>query len=66
MAVVNFATEGNYTVNVYNAAGQLVASKAQFMNAGQTAQIALGQAGVYVLSVQKDGKAVANVKLLNK
>ena len=66
MALVNFASEGNYVVNVYNAAGQLVATQAQYMTAGEQAQIALGQAGVYVLSVQKDGKAVANVKLLNK
>ena len=66
MALVNFAAEGNYVVNVYNAAGQLVASKAQRMAAGDQAQLALGQAGAYVLSVQKDGKTVANVKLLNK
>ena len=66
MALVNFASEGNYVVNVYNAAGQLVATQAQYMAAGEQAQLALGQAGVYVLSVLKDGKAVANVKLLNK
>ena len=66
MALVNFATAGNYVVSVYNAAGQLVATEAQHMAAGDQAQLALGQAGVYVLSVQKDGKTVAHVKLLNK
>ena len=66
MAIVNFASAGNYNVRVYNAAGQLVASKAQFMTEGQHAQIALGHAGVYVLQIEKDGQTLANVKLLNK
>ena len=66
MALVQFASEGNYAVRVYNAAGQLVAAQTQYMTAGQQAQIALGQAGVYVLTVEKDGKPVANVKLLQK
>ena len=66
VAIVNFASAGHYNVRVYNAAGQLVASKAQFMTEGQHAQIALGHAGVYVLQIEKDGQTLANVKLLNK
>ena len=65
-ALVHFASAGNYKVRVYNAAGQLIASKAQFMTEGQHAQIALGHAGVYVLQIEKDGQTLANLKLLNK
>ncbi len=63
---VELAEAGNYSINVYNAAGKLVAKAAQQFNAGAKAQLTLHQKGVYVLSVEKDGKVVRTVKLLRK
>ncbi|MBR3884458.1 MAG: hypothetical protein IKJ31_06845 [Bacteroidaceae bacterium] len=65
-AVVEFAEAGNYTVNVYTAAGQLVASKAASLVAGNSMNVALGAKGTYILCVEKDGELVRSVKLLNK
>ena len=65
-AIVEFAQEGDYTVGVYTAAGQKVAGKAVTIAAGETVQVALGAKGTYVLVVEKDGKVVRSVKLLNK
>ena len=63
---VELAEAGNYSINVYNAAGKLVAFAAQQFNAGAKAQLTLHQKGVYVLNVEKDGKVVRTVKLLRK
>lgn len=63
---VEMAEAGNYRLNVYNAAGKLAASEAQQFSAGAKAQLTLHQKGVYVLSVEKDGKVVRTVKLLRK
>lgn len=63
---VELAEAGNYSINVYNAAGKLAATTAQQFNAGAKAQLTLHQKGVYVLSVEKDGKVVRTVKLLRK
>jgi hypothetical protein len=63
---VELAEAGNYCINVYNAAGKLAATTAQQFNAGAKAQLTLHQKGVYVLSVEKDGKVVRTVKLLRK
>ena len=65
-AIVEFAQDGNYTVSVYTTAGQKVAGKAVAIAAGETVQVALGANGTYVLVVEKDGKIVRSVKLLNK
>ena len=65
-AFVEVAEVGDYRINVYNAAGQLVANKAQQLAAGAKVQLTLGQVGNYVLSVEKDGQVVRTVKLLNK
>lgn len=65
-AFVDFAEAGNYTVRVFNAAGQVVASKAQGISAGQKMQITLGQTGTYILTIEKDGKNLRSVKLLSK
>ena len=65
-AFVEVAEAGDYRINVYNAAGQLVANKAQQLAAGAKVQLTLGQVGNYVLSVEKDGQVVRTVKLLNK
>ena len=65
-AFVEVVEAGDYRINVYNAAGQLVANKAQQLAAGAKVQLTLGQVGNYVLSVEKDGQVVRTVKLLNK
>lgn len=61
---VEFAEAGNYEVQVYNVAGQLVAAKAAAVTTADRMQVCLPQTGVYVLRVARDGKAVKAVKLL--
>ena len=65
-AIVSFTEAGNYKVAVYTVAGQKVAEKNAAIEAGQNVQVALGAKGTYVLVVEKDGKVVRSVKLLNK
>ena len=65
-AIVNFTEAGNYKVAVYTVAGQKVAEQSAAIAAGQNVQVALGAKGTYVLVVEKDGKLVRSVKLLNK
>ena len=63
---VKFAEEGNYEVNVYNMSGMLVGRDARAINAGEVMHITIGQAGVYVIQIQKDGKEVRSLKVVNK
>ena len=63
---VDFAEAGNYNVRVYNVAGQVVASKAQHIAAGQKMELTLGQVGAYVLNIEQDGKTLRSVKLIRK
>ena len=63
---VDFAEAGNYNVRVYNVAGQVVASKAQHLSAGQKMELTLGQVGTYVLNIEQDGKTLRSVKLIRK
>ena len=63
---VKFAEEGNYEVNVYNMSGMLVGRDARNINAGEVMHITIGQAGVYVIQIQKDGKEVRSLKVVNK
>ena len=65
-AVVEFAEAGAYEVSVYTTAGEQVARKAAQLNAGNVVNVHLAKAGVYVLSVKKDGKTVRTVKLIRK
>ena len=65
-AIVEFAEPGNYTVSVYNVNGQAEASSEAIISSGQTMRVHMAKAGVYVLSVKKDGKTVKAVKLLRK
>lgn len=64
--LVDFDQAGTYTVRVYNAAGQAVATKTQEINAGQQMQVTLGAPGTYVVKVESAGKALRSVKLLRK
>ncbi len=63
---VEFADEGDYEVSVYNVSGMLVGKNARHMFAGETMSITLADAGVYVVSVSKDGKVLRSVKVINK
>lgn len=63
---MEFAEAGNYEVSVYNTAGQAQARKAAQLNAGNAMNIHLANAGIYVLTVKKDGKTVRTVKLVRK
>ena len=64
--LVDFDQAGTYTVRVYNAAGQAVATKTQALSAGQQMQVTLGAPGTYVVKVESAGKALRSVKLLRK
>ncbi|MCH5329183.1 MAG: secretion protein, partial [Coprobacter sp.] len=64
--IVDFGADGNYTVDVYNTAGMLAAQKAVSVVAGQTALIRLGQPGVYIVKVCRDGQVLRTVKVLRK
>ena len=66
MAYVQFDESGNYGVEVFDAAGALVARKVQAVGAGQSVQVRLPQKGMYVLKVTKGGKTLRVVKLMNK
>ena len=63
---LEFAEEGAYEVSVYNMSGMLVGRDARSINAGEIMNISIGQAGVYVVSVVKDGKELRSIKVVNK
>lgn len=64
--IVEFASAGNYAVDVYAIDGRGAASRSASLGAGQTMQITLPAAGVYVLRVAKDGKTIRTMKLIRK
>ncbi|MDE5800128.1 MAG: T9SS type A sorting domain-containing protein, partial [Paramuribaculum sp.] len=66
MIFVEFAQDGDYTVNVYNVSGIQLAEQHLSVSAGQNAQISIGAPGVYLVKVEKAGKAVRTVKVLVK
>ncbi|MDE7024266.1 MAG: T9SS type A sorting domain-containing protein [Paramuribaculum sp.] len=63
---LEFAEGGAYEVSVYNMSGMLVGSDARSINAGEIMHINIGQAGVYVVSIVKDGKELRSIKVVNK
>lgn len=63
---VEFATSGQYTVEVCNAAGSRIASKSVTASDGSHIQVSLGQPGVYILRVAQGGRTVHTSKLLCK
>ncbi len=65
-AIVELVQEGNYNVSLYTVAGQKVAGKNVKAVAGQKVQVAMAGKGTYILVVEKDGKPVRSIKLLNK
>lgn len=63
---VEFAQAGDYNVQVYNVAGQLVTAKAATIGSADRMALRLPQTGVYVVRVLRDGKLAAAVKLLRE
>ncbi len=61
---LEFAAAGDYNVQVYNIAGQLVAAKAAELTSSDRMQVRLPMVGAYVLRVFRDGKEVKALKLL--
>lgn len=62
--VVQFASAGQYTVEVCNAAGSRVAAQTVSASEGEQLQLSLHQQGVYILRVLQGGKAVHTSKLI--
>lgn len=61
---VVFATDGNYTVNVFTVDGALCYSQNVFAMANEVKRIGVdGKAGMYLLQIMKDGKVVKTVKV---
>lgn len=65
-AVVEFAEEGIYNVSLYTVDGRTVASKEVAVAGSDKVKVAMGVQGTYLLTVEKDGKILRSVKLLNK
>ncbi len=63
---VEFGADGEYSLEVYNMSGMLIASKQVAVVAGQNAQVSLANAGVYLVRVAKDGKLLRTVKVIRK
>lgn len=63
---VEFAEDGNYTVEVYNVSGMLMAKKSLAMTAGQNMSIRLGAQGVYVVRVLRDNQLARTIKVIRK
>lgn len=61
---VDFAEAGTYDVNVYTVAGVRMSGKSVTVNEGGAAKVRIANAGVYVVNVARDGKAVRNVKVV--
>ncbi|MDE7411615.1 MAG: T9SS type A sorting domain-containing protein, partial [Paramuribaculum sp.] len=63
---LEFAEAGHYKVDVFNAAGQLAASRKRDMVAGQLARIDLPTAGIYMVRISNDNGTVRTIKVANK
>ena len=64
--IVEFAEAGNYDVMVVDVAGQAQARNTDNIVAGGNMQMHLAKAGVYIVTVKKDGKFVRTFKLIRK
>lgn len=63
---VEFDNDGAYDIEVYNMAGVLIGKKAVDVVAGQNASISLGNAGVYLVKVVRNGELLRTVKVVRK
>ena len=64
--LIDFASAGDYTVQVYSLAGQQLANRAVSISAGSNVQIGLAQPGTYVLRIFQGGRVVKSAKLLRQ
>ncbi|MCQ2266993.1 MAG: T9SS type A sorting domain-containing protein [Bacteroidaceae bacterium] len=65
-AVLNFAEAGQYSVQVYNAAGQQVASRNTHISGSDKMYVTLPQTGTYILRIARDGQPLRGIKLMRK
>lgn len=63
---LEFAQDGAYDIEVYNAAGMLVGSQKLNAVAGQNARITLGTPGIYLVKASVNGTALRTLKVLSK
>ena len=63
---IEFAADGNYDVQVYNTAGMLCGAETLAAVAGQNARITLGQKGVYLVRVARDGQVLRTLKVISE
>ena len=66
MLFLEFAQDGAYDIEVYNAAGMLVGSQKLNAVAGQNARITLGTPGIYLVKASVNGTALRTLKVLSK
>lgn len=66
MLFVEFASEGDYTVSVYDAIGRLAGRDERTILAGERMSIRLGTPGVYIVRVDKEGRQLRSIKVLNR
>lgn len=64
--LVELGEAGNYDLSIYNLSGQLLGQKAAALQAGSNVQFRLGNTGVYLLKVVRDGRLVRTVKLVKE
>lgn len=60
---LEFAQAGSYQVYVYNTAGMMAGRATLKADAGQNAQIELGQPGIYLVKVLMDGRELRTIKV---
>ncbi|MDE5799450.1 MAG: T9SS type A sorting domain-containing protein [Paramuribaculum sp.] len=63
---VEFAQDGDYTVDIYSVSGQKLAGEHLSVTAGQNAQVSIATPGVYLVKVMTADKVVRTVKVLVK
>lgn len=64
---LDVATDGFYTVYIYDVNGRVVANSAQNVAAGDFMKLTInGNSGVYVVSVIKDGESTKNFKVVKR
>ncbi len=63
---VEFAESGSYTIEVFNAAGMLMARQDANVNGSEVACISLSQQGVYIVNIYRNGQKYSAAKVVRK
>ena len=63
---VEFGADGRYSVSVYSTAGMLSGAATLDAVAGQNARITLGQKGVYLVRIDRDGRPLRTIKVISR